>query len=365
MYKIISFMMIFVLILSFTVFASCGGGTAETTNGKTTQTNNTAGQTTTTGNQTGNVTTGASSGPLRNSNWLLGTWEATVPKTNDALFTGKKIILKIADVMLVSDEKVQGNPTGLYSYSGNLIWDVGGDERTIEFIKTNQLSGDSTITWSYLSPGANQFTENISLRVYGGEWYFELDWGPQLSKPGSSIKSLSFYGDIQNIDTSEREVFDPKNMITFKQTSTSAPVVTSSAGTTTGTASGTKTSIKTSASATTTTQASQGTGDVWKDVPFYPGIEEAEDGGFSLSMPGDPEFTQAEWRFYTSTDDYEKVVDFYKKQIPANGWDKMMWMDSDEMSWGSFERNNQSRLLMVYIINEEGGVGINIHSLAK
>jgi len=370
MKKIVAVLLVLLIALSVTATMGCKGGelktsTGITTGGKPTSTNTPVGQTSTATGQTSNPASGSVAGGPRNENWLLGVWEASVPNTDAALFTGKKIVLKISDVMLASSEKVQGRPTGRYSYSGSLIWDTGSAEKTLEFVKTNQLSGDSTITWSYLSPVANQFTENISLRIYGSEWQFELDWGPQISKPNSTIKSLAFYGDIENIDISQREEFDPNHMITFKQTSTTAPPMASSPPATSEATGGPEQSSTTQSSTPVAPPANKGTGDLWSDVPMYPNVEKAEDEGFSISVPGDPSFSQAEWRFYGSTDDYAKVVDFYKNEIPAKGWNKMMWMEADEMSWGSFEKNNESRIVMVYIVNDEGGVGINIHSLAK
>jgi hypothetical protein len=172
-----------------------------------------------------------------------------------------------------------------------------------------------------------------------------------------------------NLDTSEREVFDPNHMITFKQTSSNAPHMVSSPASsptsTSGATGGPKPSTTTPTSTATTPPAGQGTGDIWSNVPIYPGAQKADDTGFSITVPGDPSYSQIEWRFFASTDDYAKVVDYYKKQMPANGWNKMMWVESDEMSWGSFEKNNEARLVLIYIVNDEGGVGINIQSAAK
>jgi hypothetical protein len=173
MFRFISVVIVVALLLSSTVLFGCSSGSAKpstqtTTGDATTQTANPAAQ-------TGNPAAGSSSGSLRSEKWLLGIWEASVPKGENGIFNGKKIVLKISDVMLVSNEKIQGNPTGKYSYSGSLVWDTGSAEKTLVFAKTEKLSGESTILWSYLSPGANQFTENISLRVYDMEWQFELD----------------------------------------------------------------------------------------------------------------------------------------------------------------------------------------------
>jgi hypothetical protein len=338
--------------------AGCGGspstGSSQTTG---------SGQTTSTSN---------GSGLLRNENWLIGTWEATVPKTETSYFAGKKITLSVSSVMLVSDEKVQGNPTGKFAYSGSLRWDTGGQSMMLSFTKENWKTDEEILLWGYSSPGANQFLENISMRINNDPTFsFELDWGPQISKPGSTFKSLPFYGSIQNLDTSNKDFFDPNHMITFAKTGNTAPNITSTKPTTTP-AGGSSTSTSASSppttntsSPTTTTPVGSGTGDIWNDIPIYPNAQKAEDQGFAISVPGDPSYSQIEWHFFATTEDYAKVVDFYKKQMPANGWAKMMWLDSDEMSWGSFAKNNETRLSLVYVIKTEGGAGINIQSAAR
>jgi hypothetical protein len=314
-----------------------------------------------------NSGTSNGSGLLRNENWLIGTWSATVPKSDSSNFAGKKINLKIASVMLISDEKVQGRPTGKFAYSGNLIWDVGGKEKTLVFIKEDWTTGDGSLIWEYMSPGADQFLENISMRVYDLTFSFELDWGPQISKPGSTFSSLSFYGSIQNLDTSAKDEFDPGNMINFTQTSNTAPNMISTNPTATSSGSSpTKTATSTSTpSPTKTTSTGSGTRDIWSDIPIYPNALKAEDQGFGLSSGGDPSYSQIEWHFFASSDDIAKVADFYTKQMPAKGWTKDSWANIGEMAYGSFNKNNETRLCSINLIKAEGGTAINIMSAAK
>jgi len=84
-----------------------------------------------------------------------------------------------------------------------------------------------------------------------------------------------------------------------------------------------------------------------------------------MSVPGDPSFSQIEWRFFTSSENYPKVVDFFENQMASNGWSKMMWVKSDEMSWGLFGKNNETRTAAVYIVPTEEGAAFNIQSAAK
>jgi|WetSurMetagenome_2_1015567.scaffolds.fasta_scaffold58554_2 hypothetical protein len=356
MKRFISLLLTGAIFIGLMVVSSCSGGTTGTTSNRTTMLSNVS--------TSGAATT---SGLLRSENWLLGAWEATVPNTESSIFAGKKINIEVNSVMLVSDEQVQGKPTGKYAYSGTLIWDVDGEAVNIDFLKENRTEGNGTLVWSYASPGANQFMENISMRIYDLQYAIELDWGPQISKPGSNYKTLEFYGSIQNVETSDRNVFDPDNMIKFTQTSSTAPTTTATKPTTnTAGSSTTKTSTTVSEpSSTDTTAIVPGTGDIWSDIPVYPNAHAAEDSGFEMSVGGDESFSQIEWRFYATSDDYTGVVDFYKEKMPANGWTKMMWLDSEEMSYGSFQKNNETKLCLVYVVNSEGDTGINIQSAAK
>jgi hypothetical protein len=374
MFKTISLFLIFILILCLVVVAGCSGGKTSTspsqTTGQTSKTSSSPSQTT---SLTQNTPTPESPPLLRNENWLIGTWSVTVPKTGSSKLSGKKINLYVASVKLENKDEIKGRPTGKYAYSGNLVWDTDGEKKTLGFGTADQVTGDSILIWSYASPVANQYLENISMRIYDMTYSLELDWGPQISKLGGTIKSLDFFGSIENLDTSDRVNFDPTNMLVFTQTSTTAPPLalikptTPSSGSspTKATPSTKTTTPPKPTSPTKTSTTSPGTGDIWNDIPVYPNAKVAEDEGFSLAVGGDASYSQIEWHFYASTDAFSKVVDFYKKQIPVNGWTKMMWVDTGEMSYGSFQKNNETRMCLVYIIKSEGGAGINIQSAAK
>jgi hypothetical protein len=361
--KVVSILLILSLILFLIVLSGCGGGQSTTSQASTNQAQ-TSGQNskTTVGQPSG---TSIESGLLRNENWLLGTWSASVPKTDTSIFAGNKIKLNVASVMLISNEKVQEKPTGKFAYSGSLVWDTGSEARTLGFVKEDWKTGDGAIIWEYASPGANQFLENITMRVYDSIFAFELDWGPQMSKPGSNYKSLGFYGSIQNQDNSDRNEFDPNNMITFSQTSTTSQTTASTNPTATGGSRTSTAKTSTTSSPPKTTTTSSGTGDIWKDIPVYPNAQRAEDEGFQMTGGADESYSQIEWHFFASSDEIAKVVNFYKKQMPANGWTKMMFFDGDEMSYGAFQKNNETRMCLVYMIQSEGGTAINIQSAAK
>jgi hypothetical protein len=109
----------------------------------------------------------------------------------------------------------------------------------------------------------------------------------------------------------------------------------------------------------------KGNADIWNDIPIYPNSQQAQDGGLGQSVADDPSYSLIEWRFFSSTDDIAKVSTFFKEQMSAKGWIKDMWADSGEMAYGSFHKNNDTRMSFVYVIKGEGGTSMNIMSAAK
>jgi hypothetical protein len=341
------------LVLGLIGISGCGGSTEKTTGDKTSVNSQPSGKTT--------QTASFASGILRNEDWLLGTWEATVPKSDTSYFKGKIAKLSITGVTLISNEKIQGNPTGKFAYTGSLVWDVGGEERSLAFSDENWKEDNTGLLWEYASPGANQFMENISMRIYDHTYAFELDWGPQISKPGSTYQSLSFYGSIQNLDTSEKDQIDVNDMMKFVRTGSA--VANPSSKTTDATGTTTKPVEETSSTPTTVTTG--GTTDIWSDIPIYTGAKSATDTGFGETIQGDPSYPNAGWHFYETQDGVSAVSDFYKDQMPGKGWTKESWADIGEMQFGSFTKGNESRRCLIYVIDNGNGTSINIMSAAK
>jgi hypothetical protein len=345
---------IVILVLGLIAISGCGGSTEKTTGTKTSVGSEISG--TPTHGST------SSSGSLRNENWLIGTWEATVPKTDPSYFYGKKARLNLTGVNLISNEKIQGNPTGQFAYTGSIVWDVGGSENSITFSGDNWKQENVGLTWGYSSPGTNQFVENISMRIYDNTFSFELDWGPQISKPGSSYESLSFFGSIQSLDTTNKDQIDVSNMMKFVRTSS---VAANTSSKTTTTTSSTTAPPEETTSTTAPASSTGGTKNIWSDIPIYSGAQPAADTGFGLTIQGDPSFPNSEWRFYETPSSVSPVSDFYNKQMPDKGWTKESWLDMGEMQYGSFVKNNETRRCLIYVIANENVTSINILSAAK
>jgi hypothetical protein len=106
-------------------------------------------------------------------------------------------------------------------------------------------------------------------------------------------------------------------------------------------------------------------GDVRSDIPVYTGARPAEDSGFGLTIQEDPSYPNAEWRFYETADAVEKVSEFYKTQMQSKGWTRESWADLGEMQYGSFQKNNETRRCLIYVIQSEDKTGINTLSTSK
>jgi len=200
------------------------------------------------------------------------------------------------------------------------------------------------------------------MRIYDNALSFEFDWGPQMSKPGSTYQSLSFYGSIQDLDSSDKDQFPPSNMVKFTRTGSS----TSSISTKTASSTVTKTTAATkTTSLTKTTAPSAGMVDLWSDIPVYSGAPPADDSGFGMTVQGDLGFPNAEWRFLETGADMHKVGSFYKTQMQSKGWKREAWADAGEMQHGSFQKNNETRRYLIYVVQSEDKTSINILSASK
>jgi hypothetical protein len=100
-------------------------------------------------------------------------------------------------------------------------------------------------------------------------------------------------------------------------------------------------------------------GDSWEDIPIYPGASEREK--IEISMPdaqqvGAEELESVEWRYYETQDEVKDVADFYKVEMPNQGWEERMWMDfSEEMSIGQYQRRQGEITSMIQTVKDQEG----------
>lgn len=214
--KRVGFILILMLVAVSLLVVGCGGDGGESTPTPTeaTHAQPTASSVQPTHTSAASTTQAADvSKQPRSENWLIGTWQATIPGSASIGLAGGEVQLVVTEVDLEQDETMQGNPIRLFAYAGSLVWDVGGEQGTQGFNHEPEnwpTSGENVLTWQTTGM-AGQFMENISLRVYTDPsvYDFELDWGPAISAAGSTWNSLEFYGTIWDRNADGRAVFHP------------------------------------------------------------------------------------------------------------------------------------------------------------
>ena len=113
--------------------------------------------------------------------------------------------------------------------------------------------------------------------------------------------------------------------------------------------------------AKTTAQSTKPSGDAesFGDIPIYPGAKQLYK--IKGEEPMDGQAATVEHRLYGTSDSTDKVVAFYKKEMPANGWTETFWSESDLLNMGTFEKNGQQSVAVIAISsNEEGGSNLTI-----
>ena len=82
------------------------------------------------------------------------------------------------------------------------------------------------------------------------------------------------------------------------------------------------------------------TGSMWDDMPIYPGATTDKEKWFSVKMIDVLTPIISESRSYETNDSLKAVVDFYKSEMPKNGWGRLDWTQLDEANEnGEFVKN--------------------------
>ena len=96
--------------------------------------------------------------------------------------------------------------------------------------------------------------------------------------------------------------------------------------------------------------ASGGEGINWDDMPTYPGADTDERSWVTIS---EGEGFQSETRIYVTSDSADKVADFYKSEMPRNGWDQVMWTSAGDVENGIYGKNGEQDVAQIMIMEEE------------
>ena len=88
------------------------------------------------------------------------------------------------------------------------------------------------------------------------------------------------------------------------------------------------------------------------DVPVYPGASQVAKGSW-MTRPEEGESHKVEWRHYETSNSASTVFAFYQFTMPQNGWQKMMEMEVEELSWLIYTKNNEKDVAWVYVSGED------------
>ena len=85
------------------------------------------------------------------------------------------------------------------------------------------------------------------------------------------------------------------------------------------------------------------------------GSSEIQKGNWSIPPFDSSDYSNMAWRYYDIYTRMSDMARFYKEQMPAKGWSEKSWIDTPEMSWGLFSKNNENDAAMVWISTGEDG----------
>ena len=92
---------------------------------------------------------------------------------------------------------------------------------------------------------------------------------------------------------------------------------------------GTSSEVTSEETSATSDETSGTSGEGCSDVPKYPGASDTE-ASWNWGAGQFGENAEAEWHYYTTDDDPSDVIDYYKDEMPDEGWQEVMSMDYDE-----------------------------------
>jgi len=93
----------------------------------------------------------------------------------------------------------------------------------------------------------------------------------------------------------------------------------------------------------------------WSDIPMMAGSSEIKKGNWSIPPVNESDYSKMAWRYYDVYTPASDMAKFYRAQMPSKGWDEISWMDTPQMSWGLFSKNNENDAAMVWISTGDDG----------
>jgi hypothetical protein len=95
------------------------------------------------------------------------------------------------------------------------------------------------------------------------------------------------------------------------------------------------------------------------DIPIYPGCEQVAKITGNEEMDGKPGIL--DHRMYITSDSVEKVIAFYKAQMPVNGWTEEGWYEST-INMGTYNKSEKQSVAVIAVVpaDAQGGTSITV-----
>jgi hypothetical protein len=98
-------------------------------------------------------------------------------------------------------------------------------------------------------------------------------------------------------------------------------------------------------------------GSIWDNMPLS--FRKSAVGTGSQSIPAQPsEWSNTEWRYYQSPDALPTLRNYFRSEMPRNGWDQEEWVDDGDSSLSLWTSNSGADRAMVWMEPEGQGTFI-------
>ncbi len=108
----------------------------------------------------------------------------------------------------------------------------------------------------------------------------------------------------------------------------------------------------TASASNSSTQKPVSGGGSWADTPIYPGATQTQ--CTQVAPPPGSGLSKVEARYYEISDSPEKAENFYKAQLPANGWQMQGWTEVGMIN-GAYTKNDTEALQISILPSGPGG----------
>jgi hypothetical protein len=93
----------------------------------------------------------------------------------------------------------------------------------------------------------------------------------------------------------------------------------------------------------------------WDDMPVYPHADQVTELSMMFPPTGGEDYTEMEQHYYETSKDLDDVVDWYKSEMPKEGWEEVGRFGTPEMTWVMYNKNNENDFAATMFAVDESG----------